>query len=133
MTIEQLAALISATKQRIDIERSKLELLEKELIDKVTDVFASEMEAKGKAHGSVTGEIDGIKMTWDVKQTVSWDQGKLRKVWEALPVEIGDKLIETKFSVKEAVFKAQIDPAIIDALTEARTTKLSSPTIKLNV
>lgn len=133
MTIEQLAALISATKQRIDIERSKLELLEKELIDKVTDVFTSEMEAKGKSHGSVTGEIDGIKMTWDVKQTVSWDQAKLRKVWEALPVEVGDKLIETKFSVKEAVFKAQIDPAIIDALTEARTTKLSSPTIKLNV
>jgi hypothetical protein len=89
------------------------------------------MEAKGKSHGSVTGEIDGIKMTWDVKQTVSWDQAKLRALWEALPIEVGNKLIETKFSVKESVFSAQVDPKLTEALKDARTTKLSSPSVKL--
>jgi hypothetical protein len=131
MTIEQLAALISATKQRIDIERSKLELLEKELVEKVSDVFASEMAAKQKTHGSVTGEIDGVKMTWEVKQSVQWDQAKLRALWEALPIEVGNKLIETKFSVKESVFSAQVDPKLTEALKDARTTKLSYPSIKL--
>lgn len=131
MTIEQLAVAITSTKQKIDMERSKLEILESELLQKVSSTFEADMAAKEKFHGSVTGEIDGVKMKFDVKQTVSWDQKSLRKLWEALPVEIGNKLIETKFFVKESVYNAQADPAIISALNEARTTKLSTPKIEI--
>jgi len=91
-----------------------------------------EMMEREKTHGSVSKEIDGVKLTYDVKQTVSWDQEKLQSLWEALPPEIGSKLIKTEFSVSEAVFKNQVDPGLIDALVDARTTKLGVPTIKLN-
>ena len=90
------------------------------------------MVQREKTHGSISKEIDGVKLTYDVKQTISWNQDKLRALWEALPPEIGGKLIKTEFSVSEAVFKNQVDPGLIDALVDARTTKLGVPTIKLN-
>jgi hypothetical protein len=110
----------------------KIQHLESELLSRTSGDFIAEMVAREKSHGSISKEIDGIKLTYEVKQTVAWDQDKLRKLWEALPPEIGNKLIKTEFSVSEAVFKNQVDPGLIDALVDARTTKLSTPQIKLN-
>lgn len=102
-----------------------------ELVMRTMDQFIKEMVAQNKDHGSVSKTIDGVDLTYEVKQSVSWDQEKLRMLWEALPREVGDKLIKTEFSVSEAVFKNQVDPGLIDALVDARTTKLSAPSIKL--
>jgi hypothetical protein len=116
------------------IQHYKLNLqnAEAELLSRTAGDFIQEMVQREKTHGSISKEIDGIKLTYEIKQTVSWDQDKLRTLWESLPSEMGGKLIKTEFSVSEANFKAQVDPGLIDALVDARTTKLSNPSIKLN-
>lgn len=132
MTLPELAKEIE-TLQWLQWEyKRKVQHAEAELLQRTAGDFISEMVSRQKTHGSVSKEIDGIKLTYDIKQSVSWDQDKLRSLWEALPPEIGSKLIKTEFSISEAVFKNQIDPNLIDALVDARTTKLSAPTIKLN-
>lgn len=132
MTLPELAKEIETLRWLQQEYKLKVQHAEFELLQRTAGDFISEMVSREKTHGSISKEIDGIKLTYDVKQTVSWDQDKLRSLWEALPPEVGSKLIKTEFSVSEAVFKNQVDPGLIDALVDARTTKLSAPTIKLN-
>lgn len=132
MNVPELAQEIESLRSMQQYYKLKMLHLESELLSRTAGDFIAEMVAREKSHGSISKEIDGVKLTYEVKQTVSWDQDKLRKLWEALPPEIGSKLIKMEFSVSEAVFKNQIDPGLIDALVDARTTKLGVPQIKLN-
>ena len=132
MNIKDLIAKLEHNRDMIASLKRVNSQLEAELLALTSSDFVSEMVSREKTHGSVSKEIDGVPLTYEVKQTVSWDQEKLRALWEALPPEIGSKLIKTEFSVSEAVFKNQVDPGLIDALVDARITKLSAPTIKLN-
>ena len=132
MTVPELAQKIEDMRQTAQYIKSQLQSLEAELLTRTISAFTAEMVSREKSHGSISKEIDGVKLTYEVKQTVSWDQNKLRSLWESLPTEIGNNLIKTEFSVSEAVFKNQVDPGLIDALVDARTTKLSTPQIKLN-
>lgn len=131
MTLPELAKEIETLRWLQQEYKLKVQHAEFELLQRTAGDFISEMVSREKTHGSISKEIDGIKLTYDVKQTVSWDQEKLRSLWEALPPEVGSKLIKTEFSVSEATFKNQVDPGLIDALIDARTTKLSAPVIKL--
>ena len=132
MSVPELAQEIESLRSMQQYYKLKIQHLESELLSRTSGDFITEMIAREKSHGSISKEIEGVKLTYEVKQTVLWDQDKLQKLWEALPPEIGSKLIKTEFSVSEAVFKNQVDPGLIDALVDARTTKLSTPQIKLN-
>ena len=132
MSVPELTQEIESLRSMQQYYKLKIQHLESELLSRTSGDFITEMIAREKSHGSISKEIDGVKLTYEVKQTVLWDQDKLQKLWEALPPEIGSKLIKTEFSVSEAVFKNQVDPGLIDALVDARTTKLSTPQIKLN-
>lgn len=129
--IQHLVLQIEKNKEAIKTFREHNATLEAELLQIVGGDFIQEMVSREKTHGSITKDFGGIKLSYELKQTVTWDQAKLRALWEALPAEIGSKLIKTEFSVSEATFKNQIDPALIDALLDARTTKLSAPSIKI--
>ena len=130
-TLQQLKTRLSGLMQDQSILKMQILAVNTELVMRTMSEFTKEMIAREKEHGSFSKTIDGVDLTYEVKQTVSWDQPKLRTLWEALPREIGDKLIKTEFSVSEAIFKNQVDPGLIDALVDARTTKLSAPSIKL--
>lgn len=132
MTVPQIAEKMEDLRSTVQYIKLQLQHLEAELLQRTSGDFIAEMVQREKSHGSISKEIDGIKLTYDVKQTISWDQERLRSLWESLPPEISSKLIKTEYSVSEAVFKNQVDPALIDALVDARTTKLGIPTIKLN-
>jgi len=132
LTILELVKEIESLRYMQQYYKLQTQHREAELLQRTAGEFMKEMMEREKTHGSVSKEIEGVKLTYEVKQTVSWDQEKLQSLWEALPPEIGSKLIKTEFSVSEAVFKNQVDPGLIDALVDARTTKLGMPTIKLN-
>jgi hypothetical protein len=130
--IQQLVLQIEKNKEAIKVVREHTATLEAELLALTAGDFIQEMVSREKTYGSVTKDFDGVKLTYDIKQTVSWDQERLKALLENLPVEIGSKLIRTEYSVSEATFRNQIDPALIDALLDARTTKLSKPTISIH-
>ena len=129
-TVAAYTAAIAETEAQIEEIENQLKLLKAELLTMVGADLSSALAAKGKEYGSVSMEIDGVSLTYEVKQTVSWDQTKLQNLWQSLPLEVGDKLIDLKFSVSEKMYDACIDEAIKAALTDARTTKLSSPSVK---
>lgn len=132
MNIKDLIAKLEHNRDMIASLKRVNSQLEAELLALTSSDFVSEMVSREKTHGSVSKEIDGVPLTYEVKQTVSWDQEKLRALWEALPSYVGNKLVELKFSVPERMFACQTDSALIDALVDARITKLSAPTIRLN-
>lgn len=129
-TVAAYTAAIAETEAQIEEIENQLKLLKAELLTMVGADLSSALAAKGKEYGSVSMEIDGVSLTYEVRQTVSWDQTKLQNLWQSLPLEVGDKLIDLKFSVSEKMYDACIDEAIKAALTDARTTKLSSPSVK---
>ena len=131
-TIQELTEEIESAKYWLEHYKEKQRLSEAELIARVSAQFSEEMVAREKTHGSISKEIDGVKLSWEVKQTVSWDQEKLLSLRKALPLEMGERLITTKLSVSEAMFKNQTDDALIDALIDARTTTLSEPCVKIS-
>jgi hypothetical protein len=130
--IQHLVLQIEKNKEAIKAFREHNTVLEAELLGLTSGDFINEMVSREKTYGSVTKDFDGVKLTYDIKQTVSWDQERLKALMENLPVEIGSKLIKTEYSVSEATFRNQVDPALIDALLDARTTKLSKPTISIH-
>jgi len=130
--IQHLVLQIEKNKEAIKAFREHNTVLEAELLGLTSGDFINEMVSREKTYGSVTKDFDGVKLTYDIKQTVSWDQERLKALLENLPVEIGSKLIKTEYSVSETTFRNQIDPALIDALLDARTTKLSKPTISIH-
>jgi len=131
VNIKELIANLETNRATIAFLKEKNSQLEAELLSLTSSDFVAEMISREKTHGSITKDIDGVKLTYEVKQTVSWDQDKLRALWEALPSYVRNKLVEMKFSVPERMFACQTDSALIDALVDARITKLSAPTIKL--
>ena len=132
MTVPQIAEKMESLRSAAQYIKLQLQHLDAELLQRTSGDFIAEMVQREKSHGSISKEIDGIKLTYEVKQTISWDQERLRSLWESLPPEISSKLIKTEYSVSEAVFKNQVDPGLIDALVDARTTKLGIPTVKIN-
>lgn len=129
--IQKLVSEIELNKDTMSFLKEKNKQLEAELLSLVEAPFLKEMEEREKTHGSISKEIEGIKLTYEVKQTVTWDQERLQTLLENLPMNVGSKLIQIEYSVSEAAFKNQVDPGLIDALIDARTTKLSAPVIKL--
>ena len=129
-TVAAYTAAIAETEAQIEEVENQLKLLKAELLAMVGEDLSAALAARGKEYGSVSMEIDGVSLTYEVKQTVSWDQTKLQNLWQSLPLEVGDKHIDLKFSVSEKMYDACIDEAIKAALTDARTTKLSSPSVK---
>jgi len=129
--VQKLVSEMELNKDTMSLLKEKNKQLEAELLSLVEAPFLKEMEEREKTHGSISKEIEGIKLTYEVKQTVTWDQERLQTLLENLPMDVGSKLIKIEYSVSEAVFKNQVDPGLIDALIDARTTKLSAPAIKL--
>jgi len=129
--VQELVSKMELNKATMSFLKEKNKQLEAELLSLVEAPFLKEMEEREKPHGSISKEIEGIKLTYEVKQTVTWDQERLQTLLENLPMDVGSKLIKIEYSVSEAVFKNQVDPGLIDALIDARTTKLSAPAIKL--
>jgi len=129
--VQELVSKMELNKATVSFLKEKNKQLEAELLSLVEAPFLKEMEEREKTHGSISKEIEGIKLTYEVKQTVTWDQERLQTLLENLPMDVGSKLIKIEYSVSEAIFKNQVDPGLIDALIDARTTKLSAPAIKL--
>jgi hypothetical protein len=132
LTVPELVSELETLRMMQLVYKLDIQHAESELLSRTSAAFNAEMSQREKTHGSISKEIDGVKLTYEIKQTISWDQEKLKSLREALPIEIADRLIKTEFSVSEAVFKNQVDPGLIDALVDARTTKLGVPTIKPN-
>lgn len=132
-TVPGYAMAITKLETELAEKEAHLKALKAELAEMVGTAFAAEYQRKGKDHGSLSLEVDGVPLTYELKQTVSWDQAKLKAIWQSIPIDVGDKLIDLKYSVKEKMFDALLDEDLKKKLIDARTTKLSAPLVKIKI
>lgn len=77
-------------------------------------------ELQGKQGGTVTGEIDGLKVKGSRSKTVKWDSDKLRAVARTLPVDQFERYFDMKLSVPEKGYN-DMPQGVRAMVDEART------------
>jgi hypothetical protein len=128
-TIARLRELHDQNKNLIDSAKAFNAEIESELLDRYGKSLAAELSDSGRQHGDVTGEIDGVKVTYSVKNKVEWDQDSMKAIAGSMPWNMVERIFKIEFAVAERTFKALTDQSLIDKLNDARTVKYSEPKI----
>lgn len=87
-----------------------------------------------KKHGKFAVPVDpqhGIWATATIRQTVAWDQDKLKALAATMPWADVKHYFDIKFSVKESVYKAVPPSPLKVALDDARTTMIGGIAVEL--
>lgn len=129
MTLAQLREAISTQDAVIDAAKERLDLIQAELRRRYESILSTSLAQQDKQSGQHTFEVDGIKLTGEVKATYKWDSAGLEKVARTLPHETVARLFKIDFSIPEKNYKSITDQALIDRLAEVRTVKYSEPKI----
>jgi len=123
----------------VEAEIALLGAERKAILAELTRRFGDEIKgAYGKAdktHGKVTVKPGSVfELDAEVRQTVEWDQAKLMAASsdaETITPEEAQHVIKVELSVPEKIYSALPPGKLKTALTDARTTKLSAPSLKV--
>jgi len=128
-TIQRLKEIHEASKDLSQKCKDCCEEVERELLSRLGASFSDQLAKSGRQHGDLTDELDGVKLTYSVKNKVDWDQDALKKIAATMPWNMVERVFKIEFGVPEKTFKALVDQSLIDNLTLARTVKYSEPKI----
>jgi hypothetical protein len=121
--------------RKLDLAIAKLEeakaTIQDALNERTKDQLAAALAEAGKTQGSITVDIDGVKLNYELKPKITWDSKRLQAVAAEMPWDKVEKIFSIKFSVKETTYKALTDDALIASLNEARTVEHTDPKISL--
>ena len=121
--------------RKLDLAIAKLEeakaTIQNALNERTKDRLAAALAEAGKTQGSITVDIDGVKLNYELKPKITWDSKRLQAVAAEMPWDKVEKIFSIKFSVKETTYKALTDDALIASLNEARTVEHTEPKISL--
>jgi hypothetical protein len=121
--------------RKLDLAIAKLEeakaTIQNALNERTKDQLAAALAEAGKTQGSITVDIDGVKLNYELKPKITWDSKRLQAVAAEMPWDKVEKIFSIKFSVKETTYKALTDDALIASLNEARTVEHTDAKISL--
>ena len=120
--ISKRVAKISALEEEIGV-------LEQAVMQEYGAKLQLMLAESGRGYGQLTTEVDGVKLTYEVKATYLWDQGKLQALYESLSLEDARQLINAKLSVASKTIDRIGNEDVLRRVMEARTTKFSEPKI----
>lgn len=113
----------------IDSAKEQLDLIQAELRSRFESRLTEYLAQTEKQHGQHTFEVDGVKLTAEVRATVKWDSVALEQLARTLPYDVVQRTFKIDFSVPEKAYQAVRDEKLLDALIDARTVKYSEPKI----
>jgi hypothetical protein len=122
---DELVAMITAARGRVANEKLALAALENELSDRQADTAARLFQQAEKEDGAITFTVGGLKYKGEIKKTVKWDSEKLQAIAKHMDWAVAQRVFDITFNVPERTFNAMTDPALIEQLLKARTTKRS--------
>ena len=125
-----LGEQIAQQRQEVAQATARLKELEAQFSERLLGEAAAEFHEAGKGEGEVTFYIDGVKAIAEARKTVKWDSDKLKALAGDLPWPMVERLFDIKFSMKEAIYKAVPDDALLARINEARTTKVADLKVK---
>lgn len=139
MKTEDIRTLSDAMQTEAELNQMMAALSEK--LATVKDIKAGLVEEsmtalrsiQNKPTGTVTGEVDGFKVSQTIPLKVTWDQNKLAEAKGKINAagDDADEYIKTKvtYSVDERKFK-KFDQKVKNFFSEARTTEHGKATYK---
>lgn len=105
--------------------------IDAEIASRYVPAFMDLLKQQGKDAGSITFVRDGFKMKGEVRKSVKWDSAKLHQIAAGMDWPTVQRLFKIEFSVAEATYKALLDDELRRKLDEARTVKLSAPSVSV--
>lgn len=130
-SIQELADNIRKLDSAISQLEQAKDAISSALTARTKDALAAALAEAGKTQGSITAEVDGVKLNYELKPKISWDSKRLQAVAAEMPWDKVEKIFSIKFSVKETTYKALTDDALIASLNEARTVEHTEAKISL--
>lgn len=128
---DKLAADVRDLERDIEILTAERKALLAEIARRYDGQIAHVYKTANKQHGKVTVGGDNFDVEVDTRQTVKWDQALLRAAGDTMKPEEAQHIIDVELSVSEKTYNALPPGDVKKALTDARTTKLSAPSIKV--
>lgn len=130
-SVSELADNIRKLDQAIAKLEEARDAINNALAERTKTALAAALAEAGKTQGSITAEIDGVKLNYELKPKITWDSKRLQVVAAEMPWDKVEKIFSIKFSVKETTYKALTDDSLIASLNEARTVEHTEPKISL--
>lgn len=127
----QLAKQVVEIEADIALFTEERKALLAELAERFKVSFDEAYAKAAKSHGKVIVKEPTYTLEVDIRQTVKWDQTKLMAAGEKMKPEEAKHIIDVELSVSEKTYNALPPGDVKKALTDARTTKLSAPSIKV--
>lgn len=131
-TTADLRVMLGEIQDVIKANNEVKDLIIRELLNRYGEKFITEFKAAGKSDGSLTREFDGLKMTYEQKAKVTWDEAKLRELLANRP-ELADTVVKVKLTVPEKVWstvaETNVDAPLKSSLSAARTVEYGDPKI----
>lgn len=129
MSLGEIQGFIAMHENNIDASKRKIEELNGELRRRFENLLKDALNQQDKQHGQHTFEVDGFKLTGEIRSTVKWDSRKLEDIASSMPWHEAQRLFKIDFSVPEKTFHTISDQKLLGLLVEARTVKYSEPKV----
>lgn len=134
VTTDKLAAELEGIDDELVTLNADRKEIAAELVNRLRPEINQELERARKDHGKVTVRaVGGREFDVEVRQTVKWDSEVLVSICKSGLVDAGEqaRVFEMELHVPERVYNNLPDGEFKQAITKARTTKLSEPSLKL--
>lgn len=122
--------------QKIQEEKQQLKQKESELNELINESFKERFnvlrEASGKKLGTISFNLEGMKVSQNIPKKIEWDQDVIEEIYSDIEKtgENPKDYIKVKYSVSERDFNS-FNEEIKDRLKEARIIKDGSVQIKI--
>jgi hypothetical protein len=129
LSVAELRDLVATQTSIINAAKAEVDTIQQELRSRFEARLTEYLAQADKQHGQHTFEVDGVKLTAEVKATVKWDSTALEGIASKMPWPEAQRLFKIDFSVPEKNYNAIRDEKLLDQLIDARTVKYSEPKI----
>jgi hypothetical protein len=129
MSLGEIQGYMEMHEKNIAESKAKIETFTNELRRRFQSLLTDALAQQDKQHGQHTFEVDGHKLTGEVRATVKWDSKKLEDIASDMAWHDAQRIFKIEFSVPEKNFQALHDPKLIDKIVDARTVKYSEPKV----
>jgi len=129
MSLGEIQGYIRMHEENIDGSKRKLDELTGELRRRFENLLKDALAQQDKQHGQHTFEVDGFKLTGEIRSTVKWDSRKLEDIASSMPWHEAQRIFKIDFAVPEKTFQSIHDQKLLDQLIDARTVKYSEPKV----
>tara|TARA_R110002020_G_scaffold192861_2_gene393063 strand:- start:53 stop:499 length:447 start_codon:yes stop_codon:yes gene_type:complete len=122
-TTAELQMLLLEAKDELQKTQERIKSINNQITTRYQDAAKEKLNQQGKDFGSTTLYEGNLKIQFDFKKKVEWDQDKLVTILNTLDTETAKHYANAKYTIPEAKY-TNAPPEIKGVLSEARTVHL---------